>query len=127
MEIAVGQAVELMGVENAGLDITGQRGIVTEIHGYGLISVSLDGSGSIVSAWPENLKIVSSVQVADGCNLSAMVGQSVELIGVEHDDLEVNGKRGTIIEAGREVISVRVDGSGEVVAVKPQSLRQLAS
>ena len=58
MEIAVGQAVELIGIENAGLDITGQRGIVTEIPGHGLVSVTIDGSGARVSAWPEQLKIL---------------------------------------------------------------------
>lgn len=65
MELQIGQAVELMAVENAGLDITGQRGTVTEIPGHGLVSVTIDGSGSVVSAWPENLKILSSTQVAD--------------------------------------------------------------
>ena len=60
MELEIGSAVELMGVENAGLDITGTLGTVTEIPPSGLISVRLDGSGSIVSAWPENLKIVSA-------------------------------------------------------------------
>jgi hypothetical protein len=57
-ELAVGQAVELMGVENAGLDITGQRGKVTELPKHGLVSVTIDGSGAVVSVWPENLKIV---------------------------------------------------------------------
>ena len=56
MGLAAGQTVELMGVENAGLDITGQRGTVKEIA-HGLVSVTLE-SGSVVSAWPENLKIV---------------------------------------------------------------------
>ena len=71
MELEVGHAVELMGVENAGLDITGKRGTVTEIPGHGLVSVKLDGSGDIVSAWPENLKILSSTQAADGRNSNA--------------------------------------------------------
>ena len=59
MEIQVGQAVELMAVENAGIDITGKRGVVTAIPGHGLVSVALDG-GAVVSAWPENLKILRS-------------------------------------------------------------------
>ena len=59
-ELEIGQAVELMGVENAGLDITGQRGIVTEIKPGGLVSVTIDGTGAVISAWPENLKIVIS-------------------------------------------------------------------
>ena len=60
MEIQVGQAVELMAVENAGIDITGKRGLVTAIPGHGLVSVALDGSGAVVSVWPENLKILKS-------------------------------------------------------------------
>ena len=59
MELQVGQAVELMGVENAGLDITGQRGVVTAAPEHGLASVTLDG-GAVVSVWPENLKILRS-------------------------------------------------------------------
>lgn len=69
MEVQVGQTVELMGVENAGLDITGKRGAVTEVHAHGVVSVAIDGSDAVVSAWPENLKIVrepASTQVADG-------------------------------------------------------------
>ena len=65
MELEVGQTVELMAVENAGLDITGKRGTVTEIK-HGLVSVTLDGSDGVVSVWPENLKITSSARVADG-------------------------------------------------------------
>ena len=53
-----GQAVELEAVENAGLDITGQRGVVTAIQPHGLVTVTLDGSSAVVSVWPENLKIV---------------------------------------------------------------------
>ena len=60
MEMEVGHTVELMGVENAGLDITGQRGTVTEIPAHGLVSVKLE-SGADVSVWPENLKIVARV------------------------------------------------------------------
>ena len=60
MEIQVGQAVELMAVENAGIDITGKRGLVMAIPGHGLVSVALDGSGAVVSVWPENLKILKS-------------------------------------------------------------------
>ena len=59
MEIGIGHAVELMGVENAGLDITGKRGTVTEMK-HGLASVTIDGTGEVVSAWPDNLKIVRS-------------------------------------------------------------------
>ena len=58
MEIQVGQAVELMGVENAGLDITGKRGTVKELLPGGLVSVAIDGSSDVVSSWPENLKIL---------------------------------------------------------------------
>ena len=60
--LEIGTVVELMGVENAGLDITGKRGTVTEIPGHGLVSVKIDGTGEVVSAWPENLKILSSAQ-----------------------------------------------------------------
>ena len=68
MEIQIGQTVELIGVENAGLDITGKRGTVTEIPGHGLITVAIENSVAVVSAWPENLKIVSATQAADdGC------------------------------------------------------------
>lgn len=59
MEIQIGQTVELTAVENAGLDITGKRGTVTEIPGHGLVSVTIDGTGDVVSAWPENLKIIN--------------------------------------------------------------------
>ena len=59
MELQVGQAVELMGVENAGIDITGERGVVTAVPEHGLASVTLDG-GAVVSVWPENLKILRS-------------------------------------------------------------------
>ena len=62
MELQVGQAVELMGVENAGLDITGQRGVVTAAPEHGLASVTLDG-GAVVSVWPENLKILRSSDI----------------------------------------------------------------
>ena len=65
MEIQVGSIVELMGVENAGLDITGQRGTVTEMPASGLVSVAIEGSGAVVSSWPENLKIISSAPLAD--------------------------------------------------------------
>lgn len=59
MELAIGTTVELIGVENAGLDITGKRGIVTAIPGHGLVEVTIDdGSGAVVSCWPENLKIL---------------------------------------------------------------------
>ena len=51
-----------MGVENAGLDITGSRGTVTDMK-HGLITVKLDGSGAVVSAWPENLKMLRTAQV----------------------------------------------------------------
>ena len=71
MEVSVGAAVELMGVENAGLDITGTRGTVTQIA-HGLVSVAVDGSGEVVSAWPENLKILSSTPVARERNSSAV-------------------------------------------------------
>ena len=64
-ELEVGKAVEIMGVENSGIDITGQRGTVKEIHGHGLISVTIDGTGDVVSAWPENLKIIRTTHVAD--------------------------------------------------------------
>lgn len=57
-DIQVGTTVELEGVENAGLDITGKRGVVTTIQ-HGLVSVTLDDAEkSVVSAWPENLKII---------------------------------------------------------------------
>ena len=59
MELQVGQAVELMGVENAGIDITGERGVVTAVPEHGLASVTLDG-GAVLSVWPENLKILRS-------------------------------------------------------------------
>ena len=62
----VGQAVMLMGVENAGLDISGKRGTVTEVPGHGLVSVTIDDSGDVVSVWPENLKILSSTPAASG-------------------------------------------------------------
>ena len=65
-EIGVGQAVELMGVENAGIDITGKRGTVIKVPGHGLVSVALDGSGDVISAWPENLKVIRSAEVAGG-------------------------------------------------------------
>eukprot|EP00966_Prymnesium_polylepis_P077990 1807971-Prymnesium_polylepis.1 len=65
MEIQIGQAVELMGVENAGLDITGKRGTVTEIPGHGLVSVKIDGTDDVVSAWPENLKILRTQAQAE--------------------------------------------------------------
>ena len=59
MELQVGQAVELMGVENAGIDITGERGVVTAVPEHGLASVTLD-RGAVLSVWPENLKILRS-------------------------------------------------------------------
>ena len=59
-KLAIGQTVELMGVENAGLDITGTRGTVKDIPGSGLVSVKIDGRDEVVSAWPENLKIIAS-------------------------------------------------------------------
>ena len=59
MELQVGQAVELMGVENAGIDITGERGVVTAVPEHGLASVTLD-CGAVLSVWPENLKILRS-------------------------------------------------------------------
>lgn len=59
MELHVGQAVELMGVENSGIDITGERGVVTAVPEHGLASVTLD-RGAVVSVWPENLKILRS-------------------------------------------------------------------
>ena len=63
-EIEIGMTVELLGVENAGLDITGKRGTVTEIPGHGLISITLDGGDGVVSSWPENLKIVRAANTA---------------------------------------------------------------
>mmetsp|Transcript_27930 Transcript_27930/g.50936 ORF Transcript_27930/g.50936 Transcript_27930/m.50936 type:complete len:91 (+) Transcript_27930:62-334(+) len=62
MEFEIGQTVELMGVENAGLDITGRQGKVTKIPGHGLIIVALDGGVDCVSVWPENLKIVAAAK-----------------------------------------------------------------
>ena len=47
----VGQAVMLMGVENAGLDISGKRGTVTEVPGHGLVSVTIDDSPVALSAY----------------------------------------------------------------------------
>ena len=67
MELEIGHTVELLGVENAGLDISGKRGTVTEIPGHGLVSVKIDGSGDIVSVWPENLKILSSSDREPAC------------------------------------------------------------
>ena len=62
--LEIGQAVELMGVENAGLDISGKRGMVTEMPASGLVTVKIEGSsGEVVSVWPENLKILKSTQV----------------------------------------------------------------
>ena len=49
MEIQVGHFVELMGVENAGLDITGKRGTVKELCRGGIVSVAIDGSADVVS------------------------------------------------------------------------------
>ena len=128
MEIGVGQVVELEGVENAGLDITGTRGVVTEIRN-GLVSVRLDGSRGVVSAWPENLKIVRGVQVAAGHDSTAIkIGQAVEITGVESADLEINGKRGTVTEALEAgLVRVTIDGSGEVVSVRPEHLTSMAS
>jgi hypothetical protein len=62
-DMKVGQAVELMGVENAGLDITGKRGTVTEIQRHGLVTVAIDGSDAVISVWPDNLSIVRSSDV----------------------------------------------------------------
>ena len=46
------------------MDLTGQRGTVIAMNqGSGLASVKIDGSGSEISVWPENLKIVSSTHV----------------------------------------------------------------
>ena len=73
MEIQVGQAVELMAVENAGIDITGKRGVVTAIPGHGLVSVALDG-GAVVSAWPENLKILRSSDPAPATHTKDSTG-----------------------------------------------------
>ena len=43
----MGQTVELMGVENAGIDLTGKRGIVKcELPG-GLVSVAIDGGDDV--------------------------------------------------------------------------------
>ena len=58
MELSVGSPVELMGVENAGLDISGKKGTVSELPPSGLAYVTIDGSGEVISAWPENLKIL---------------------------------------------------------------------
>ena len=58
MEIAVGQTVELEGIENAGLDLTGKRGKVIAELPSGLVSVALDGGDDVISVWPEHLKIV---------------------------------------------------------------------
>ena len=70
----VGQTVELIGVENAGLDITGKRGTVREVPkdgGSPLVIVAIDDdSGAVISVWPENLKVVTATQVADGSNSS---------------------------------------------------------
>ena len=128
MEIGVGQAVELMGVENAGLDITGTRGTVTHIA-HGLVSVAIDGSGEVVSAWPENLKIIRGTPAADGRDSGAMaIGQAVEITGVQTEGLEINGKRGTVTETpGRGLVSVTIDGSGEVVSVKAENLTQVVA
>ena len=60
----IGQAVELIGVENAGLDITGQRGTVAEVHSHGLVAVKINGSDAVISVWPENLKIVQNKAAA---------------------------------------------------------------
>ena len=73
MEIQIGQAVELMAVENAGIDITGKRGVVTAIPGHGLVSVALDG-GAVVSAWPENLKILRSSDPAPATHTKDSTG-----------------------------------------------------
>ena len=58
MDIEVGQTVELMGVENAGIDLTGKRGIVKAELPGGLVSVAIDGGDDVISVWPEHLKIV---------------------------------------------------------------------
>mmetsp|Transcript_72456 Transcript_72456/g.120795 ORF Transcript_72456/g.120795 Transcript_72456/m.120795 type:complete len:124 (-) Transcript_72456:227-598(-) len=120
----IGQAVELIGVENAGLDITGKRGTVTEIPGHGLISVTIDGSGAVVSAWPENLKILSCTRNS----ISMEIGLAVEITGVKTEGLDINGKRGMVTETPEcGLVSVTIDGSGEVVSVKPQNLTRVAS
>ena len=122
MEVSVGAAVELMGVENAGLDITGTRGTVTQIA-HGLVSVAVDGSGEVVSAWPENLKIIRGTPAA-----AMAIGQAVEITGVQTEGLEINGKRGTVTETpGRGLVSVTIDGSGEVVSVKAENLTQVVA
>ena len=69
MELHVGQAVELMGVENAGIDITGERGVVTAVPEHGLVSVTLD-RGAVVSVWPENLKMLPMKHTSGGSTSS---------------------------------------------------------
>ena len=119
MEVSVGAAVELMGVENAGLDITGTRGTVTQIA-HGLVSVAVDGSGEVVSAWPENLKIIHGTPAA-----AMAIGQAVEITGVQS---ESKGKRGTVTETpAGGLVSVTIDGSGEVVSVRPEHVTRVAS
>ena len=83
MEIHIGQAVELMAVENAGIDITGKRGTVTEIPGHGLVSVAIDGSGDVVSAWPENLKILSSSDRAPRTQMESSEPAATSIIASE--------------------------------------------
>ena len=58
VSMEIGQAVELMGVENAGIDLTGKRGIVKAELPGGLVSVAIDGGDDVISVWPEHLKIV---------------------------------------------------------------------
>ena len=56
-ELEIGQAVELMGVENAGLDITGTRGTVKSIQ-HGLVSGRLMAAtqgGQCVAGKPEDI------------------------------------------------------------------------
>ena len=128
-DLSIGQAVELCGVENAGLDITGARGTVADIPPSGLVCVKLDGSDTVISTWPENLKIVreSSTQVADrrsDYDRILSINQVVEITGME--GFEINGKRGTVTATpGSGLISVTIDGSGEVVGVKPENLNMI--
>ena len=59
--MAIGQAVEITGVQIEGLEINGKRGTVTETPGRGLVSVTIDGSGEVVSVKAENLtQVVAS-------------------------------------------------------------------
>ena len=129
MALEIGQLVELMGVENAGLDITGKRGTVTEIPEHGLVSVTIDdGSGAVVSAWPENLKVVRSTQAADERS-AVEIGQAVQITRCFDAHLiSMNGKRGTLTDLSEEgIVSVTIDGSGEVVSLKMENLTPVTS